>query len=74
MALTAIRFADHLDEQPDTLLRLSEEMMARGEDDQNIHYRSAAAMRRLAVMHAAAVTDHFGRSPANCNSSSAYRQ
>jgi tetratricopeptide (TPR) repeat protein len=47
VALTAIWFADHLDEQPDTLLRLSDEMMARGEDNENIHYRRAAALRRL---------------------------
>lgn len=47
VALTAIWFADRLDEQPDTLLRLSDEMMARGDDDANIHYRRAAALRRL---------------------------
>jgi tetratricopeptide (TPR) repeat protein len=47
VALTAIWFADHLEEQPDTLLRLSDEMMARGEDNENIHYRRAAALRRL---------------------------
>ncbi|GLY74379.1 hypothetical protein [Actinoallomurus iriomotensis] len=47
VALTAIWFADHLDEQPDMLLRLSDEMMARGDDDANIHYRRAAALRRL---------------------------
>ncbi|MFB9830820.1 hypothetical protein [Actinoallomurus acaciae] len=47
VALTAIWFADHLAEQPDTLLRLSDEMMARGDDDANIHYRRAAALRRL---------------------------
>ena len=47
VALTAIWFADHLEEQPDTLLRLSDQMMARGENDENIHYRRAAALRRL---------------------------
>jgi tetratricopeptide (TPR) repeat protein len=47
VALTAIWFADHLEEQPNTLLRLSDEMMARGEDNENIHYRRAAALRRL---------------------------
>lgn len=47
VALTAIWFADHLEEQADTLLRLSDQMMARGEDNENIHYRRAAALRRL---------------------------
>jgi hypothetical protein len=47
VSLTAIWFADHLVEQPETLLRLSDDMMARGEDNENIHYRRAAALRRL---------------------------
>ncbi|WP_141954755.1 hypothetical protein [Actinoallomurus bryophytorum] len=47
VCLTAIWFADHLEEQPDILLSLSDEMMARGENDENIHYRRAAALRRL---------------------------
>jgi tetratricopeptide (TPR) repeat protein len=47
VCLSAIWFADHLEEQPQTLLSLSDEMMARGEDDANIHYRRAAALRRL---------------------------
>jgi tetratricopeptide (TPR) repeat protein len=47
VCLTAIWFADHLEDQPDILLRLSDEMMARGEGNENIHYRRAAALRRL---------------------------
>jgi len=47
VALSAIWFADHVEEQADTLLRLSDEMMAHGEVDQNVHYRRAAALRRL---------------------------
>jgi hypothetical protein len=47
VCLTAIWFADHLEDQPEILLRLSEEMMARGEVNENIHYRRAAALRRL---------------------------
>lgn len=47
VCLAAIWFADHLEEQPEMLLRLSDEMMARGGEDANIHYRRASALRRL---------------------------
>jgi tetratricopeptide (TPR) repeat protein len=47
VCLTAIWFADHIDDQPEILLRLSDEMMARGEVNENVHYRRAAALRRL---------------------------
>lgn len=47
VCLTAIWFADHLEEQPATLLRLSDDMMARGKVNENVHYRRAAAFRRL---------------------------
>lgn len=47
VCLAAIWFADHVEEQPEMLLRLSDEMMARGGEDANIHYRRAAALRRL---------------------------
>jgi tetratricopeptide (TPR) repeat protein len=47
VCLTAIWFADHVEDQAETLLRLSDEMMARGEDDENIHYRRATALRQL---------------------------
>ncbi|MFC9973472.1 hypothetical protein ACFVH6_21520 [Spirillospora sp. NPDC127200] len=47
LALTAIWFADHIDGSAEMLLSLSEEMMARGEVNENVHYRRAAALRRL---------------------------
>jgi tetratricopeptide (TPR) repeat protein len=47
VCLSAVWFADHLEDQPEILLRLSDEMMARGESNANIHYRRAAALRRL---------------------------
>ncbi|MCP2342912.1 hypothetical protein [Actinomadura rupiterrae] len=48
LALTAIWFAEHLDGSAEMLLSLSETMMARGEDNPNVHYRRATALRRLA--------------------------
>ncbi len=47
VCLSAIWFADHLEEQAETLLSLADDMMARGEVNENIHYRRAAALRRL---------------------------
>ena len=43
----AIWFADHVDEQPQVLLDLSNDMMARGEDNDVVHYRRASALRKL---------------------------
>ena len=45
--LMAIWFADHVDEQPQILLELSNDMIARGEDNNVVHYRRAAALRKL---------------------------
>ncbi|PRX03121.1 UNVERIFIED_ORG: hypothetical protein CLV66_112128 [Actinomadura viridilutea] len=47
VALTGIWFADHLPEQPQLLLRLSDEMMARGQEDPIVYYRRATAYRKL---------------------------
>lgn len=48
VCLTAIWFADHVDGQPEILLRLADELMAQGlGEDQNVHYRRAAALRKL---------------------------
>ena len=45
--LMAIWFADHVEEQPQILLELSSNMIARGEDNDVVHYRRAAALRKL---------------------------
>lgn len=45
--LMAIWFADHVDEQPQILLELSNDMIARGEDNEVVHYRRACALRNL---------------------------
>jgi hypothetical protein len=47
VCLTAIWFADHLPEQPTIMLRLSEEMMARGQENEVVYYRRATAYRKL---------------------------
>jgi tetratricopeptide (TPR) repeat protein len=47
VCLAAIWFADHLEDQPTTLLELSAEMMTRGEGDGNVHRRRATALRKL---------------------------
>ncbi|MEU8122194.1 hypothetical protein AB0C21_26105 [Spirillospora sp. NPDC049024] len=47
VCLTAIGFADHLPEQAQMLLRLSDEMMARGQENEIIYYRRAMAYRKL---------------------------
>jgi tetratricopeptide (TPR) repeat protein len=47
VCLAAIGFADHVEGQAETLLSLSNDMMARGEDNENVHYRRAAALRKL---------------------------
>lgn len=47
VCLGAMEFADHLADQGNILLRLSDDMMARGEDDENVRYRRATALRKL---------------------------
>ncbi|MFI0480489.1 tetratricopeptide repeat protein [Actinomadura sp. 9N215] len=47
VCLTAIWFADHLPEQPQMMLRLADEMMARGQEDEVVYYRRATAYRKL---------------------------
>lgn len=46
--LTGINFADHLPEQPQMMLDLSDEMMARGQENAIVYYRRATAYRKLA--------------------------
>ncbi|MGI5204292.1 hypothetical protein ACQEU6_22250 [Spirillospora sp. CA-108201] len=45
--LTGINFADHLPEQPQMMLDLSDEMMARGQENSIVYYRRATAYRKL---------------------------
>ncbi|WP_089311257.1 hypothetical protein [Actinomadura mexicana] len=45
--LTGINFADHLPEQPQLMLGLSDEMMARGQENEIVYYRRATAYRKL---------------------------
>ncbi|MEU9872246.1 hypothetical protein AB0C87_30890 [Actinomadura sp. NPDC048021] len=45
--LTGINFADHLPEQPQMMLDLSDEMMARGQENAIVYYRRASAYRKL---------------------------
>ncbi|NUR25967.1 MAG: hypothetical protein HOV83_08990 [Catenulispora sp.] len=45
--LTGINFADHLPEQPQMMLTLSDEMMARGQENAIVYYRRATAYRKL---------------------------
>ncbi|MQY06141.1 hypothetical protein [Actinomadura macrotermitis] len=47
LCLNAIWFADHVPGSPELLIDLSEELMARGEINENVHYRRASAFRRL---------------------------
>lgn len=47
VCLTAIWFADHLPEQPQVMLRLSDEMMARGQENEVVYYRRATSYRKL---------------------------
>lgn len=47
VCLTGIGFADHLPEQPQMMLRLSDEMMARGQENEVVYYRRATAFRKL---------------------------
>jgi hypothetical protein len=47
VCLLAIWFADHLPEQPQIMLRLSDEMMARGQENEVVYYRRATAYRKL---------------------------
>ncbi|MEV0662355.1 hypothetical protein ACIBI3_24115 [Actinomadura luteofluorescens] len=45
--LTGINFADHLPEQPQLMLSLSDEMMAHGQENAIVYYRRATAYRKL---------------------------
>lgn len=47
VCLAGIAFADNIPEQGDSLLRLSDDMMARGELNENVCYRRAIALRKL---------------------------
>ncbi|MFB9238546.1 tetratricopeptide repeat protein [Plantactinospora siamensis] len=47
LCLAGISFADHIEDAPELLLRLSDDIMARGEDNANVHYRRAMALRML---------------------------
>lgn len=47
LCLTAIWFADHVEGSAEMLLELSNEMMAKGEAGEVVHYRRAGALRRL---------------------------
>jgi tetratricopeptide (TPR) repeat protein len=68
--LGAMEFGDHIDDQGEILLGLSNDMMARGEDNENVRYRRATALRKLGryedalaeIDHALDIFDAAGRS------------
>lgn len=47
VCLQGLWFATHLPDQPEQMLRLSDEMIGRGEDPHSLYYWRAAALRRL---------------------------
>jgi len=47
ISLQGLWFATHLDDQPQRMIELSDEMIGRGEDSPNLYYWRAFALRRL---------------------------